>query len=103
MSNTFALATFGNGVVAIGAGIIASIVADSFGFVAPFMVSLLFLIASMVVISSTWKENYGNQTIEVKETFWNAVSDLRRGSTPFFKSHYFRFENPCIRNCSISL
>ena len=38
LSSTFSMATIGNGLAAIVAGLIASFVADLYGFVAPFMV-----------------------------------------------------------------
>lgn len=54
LSDTFAWCTFLNGLVAIIAGIIANIVVDSFGLVAPFFVSGIFLIVSGFVISVSW-------------------------------------------------
>jgi MFS family permease len=77
LGDTFSLATFGNGIVAIGAGLIASWVADVFGYVAPFMVSLGFLILGSVIVSFTWKENYGDATIDLSGTFGNAITTMR--------------------------
>jgi MFS transporter, MFS domain-containing protein family, molybdate-anion transporter len=59
MSNTFAHITFGSSVVAIAAGLVASIVAYLFGFVAPFDTSLVLLCIGAYFIQTQWKENYG--------------------------------------------
>jgi len=61
LAHTFSAMTFGNGVVAIGAGIVASFAAANFGVVAPFDLSLICLIAGTAIIYSTWKENYGDK------------------------------------------
>ena len=63
LSSTFALMTFGNGIVAIAAGVIASAVAGLAGSVAPFDCSLLVLIALTVVVHQTWTENYGDRSV----------------------------------------
>lgn len=57
----FAWSTFLNGLVAIGAGIIANFVSDHFGYVAPFMAALIALIVAFFIISSSWNENYGEK------------------------------------------
>jgi hypothetical protein len=54
--------TFGSGIVAIVAGLIASVLTSYFGLVAPFDASLLLLVAGGAIISYTWKENYGDRT-----------------------------------------
>jgi MFS family permease len=71
------MATIGNGLAAIVAGLIASFVAEIYGFVAPFMVALCFLILATLIVASTWSENYGDSTINVSQTFSNAVTILR--------------------------
>jgi len=78
LSDTFSLATFGNGIVAIGAGIVASLVADNFGFVAPFMVSLVLLIVGSIIVSSSWKENYGDSNVDISGTFVNAWQGMKQ-------------------------
>eukprot|EP01119_Soliformovum_irregulare_P011748 TRINITY_DN2976_c1_g1_i1.p1 TRINITY_DN2976_c1_g1~~TRINITY_DN2976_c1_g1_i1.p1 ORF type:complete len:430 (-),score=110.92 TRINITY_DN2976_c1_g1_i1:68-1357(-) len=82
LSNTFSLATFGNGVVAILAGLLASFVADntSFGYVAPFMMSLGFLVLGTIIVSATWTENYGDSTVDLAGTFTNALAAFRKDS-----------------------
>jgi len=77
LGDTFSLATFGNGVVAIVAGLIASFVADKFGYVAPFMVSFGFLVLSAVLVFGSWKENYGDSTVDVSNTFTNAITAMK--------------------------
>jgi MFS family permease len=59
MQDTFSTMTFGSGLVAIIAGLVASVVASNIGMVAPFDVSFLLLAGGGIIIFSTWKENYG--------------------------------------------
>ncbi|KAJ3004209.1 Molybdate-anion transporter, partial [Thoreauomyces humboldtii] len=59
LSDTFSWSTFINGLVAILSGILANVLSDHFGLVAPFMGSMAFLIAAALVVGSTWRENYG--------------------------------------------
>ena len=76
---TFSITTFWNGMIAIFAGIISNVTAESMGFgpVAPFVVALLPLVVcgilvvrfvcfslswcSFVLQVRTWEENYGNR------------------------------------------
>ncbi|XP_014275766.1 molybdate-anion transporter [Halyomorpha halys] len=59
LNNTFTRATFYNGLSAIIAGITAQILAEYFNFgpVSPFLFAIPFLITSLLVIQSTWKEH----------------------------------------------
>lgn len=59
MKPTFTSMSFGSGLVAIVAGLFASWLASSFGYVAPFDASLLLLIGGGIVIATSWRENYG--------------------------------------------
>jgi hypothetical protein len=54
--------TFGSGLVAIVAGLVASGLASTFGFVAPFDLSLLLLGCGGIVIFTMWGENYGERS-----------------------------------------
>lgn len=72
LGSTFSYATFGNGIIAVVAGLIANYVASSFGYVAPFIVAIFSLTAVLLLVSSKWTENYGNQTS-------NAISSLTKG------------------------
>jgi MFS family permease len=65
LSQTFSHATLGNGVVAIGAGLAASYVADEYGFVAPFMLALAILVLCGLAVFFTWGENFGDSKIDV--------------------------------------
>jgi len=76
LSRTFSLAAFSNGVVAILAGMVASGVTVIWGFVSPFMVSLLFLVLSSIFIARNWKENYGNSEMQLSKVFYGSVSVL---------------------------
>jgi MFS transporter, MFS domain-containing protein family, molybdate-anion transporter len=63
LGETFSYATFGNGLVAVCAGLTANSVADSFGYVAPFVVAMLPLSIVGLMIFFTWNENYGNNSL----------------------------------------
>eukprot|EP00276_Gloeochaete_wittrockiana_P007245 CAMPEP_0184656712 /NCGR_PEP_ID=MMETSP0308-20130426/16700_1 /TAXON_ID=38269 /ORGANISM="Gloeochaete witrockiana, Strain SAG 46.84" /LENGTH=398 /DNA_ID=CAMNT_0027093957 /DNA_START=285 /DNA_END=1481 /DNA_ORIENTATION=- len=76
LSNTFSLSTFGNGIIAILAGLIANTVAGKWGFVAPFDTSLVLLIVEIIIVSLTWTENYGDQKIELQASFSNAWKSM---------------------------
>lgn len=76
LSQTFSHATLGNGVVAIGAGLAASYVADQYGFVAPFMLALAILVLCGLAVFFTWGENFGDSKIDVSGGFRNAVAAL---------------------------
>jgi len=72
LGDTFAYQTFGNGLVAVGAGLVANSAADSFGYVAPFVVAILPLATVAALVMFTWQENYGNQQL-------NMLSSLQKG------------------------
>jgi predicted MFS family arabinose efflux permease len=61
LGDTFSYATFGNGLVAVIAGLVANTAAHTSGYVAPFVVAILPLGVVAVMVSMTWTENYGNQ------------------------------------------
>lgn len=60
---TFSVTTFWNGMIAIMAGIISNVTAESLGFgpVAPFVVALLPLVVCGALVVNTWQENYGDR------------------------------------------
>jgi len=68
LGDTFAYATFGNGLVAVVAGLIANSAAQSHGYVAPFVVAILPLSIVAGLIFTTWSENYGSQQSNVSMT-----------------------------------
>jgi len=72
IGDTFAYQTFGNGLVAVAAGLVANSAADSYGYVAPFVVAILPLTAVAVLVFSSWNENYGNQQL-------NMLASLQKG------------------------
>lgn len=74
---TFSICTSGNGIVAIGSGVVAGVVRDKFGPVAPFDVSLLCLIAGSLLVAFTWNENTGDSTIDLSHTLSNALERLK--------------------------
>lgn len=64
LSSTFSWATYGNGFIAILSGVIANVSVDITGsFIAPFVVSAVFLVFGGVVVLRTWSENYGESSI----------------------------------------
>lgn len=77
LGDTFAYATFGNGLVAVVAGLVANSVAGSFGFVAPFIVALLPLTLVAVIVLGTWSENYGNQTMTLLSSMSKSFNLIR--------------------------
>ncbi|KAF9616434.1 hypothetical protein IFM89_029688 [Coptis chinensis] len=71
LSVTFSKAIFfGNGLVAIIAGLFGNVLADTMGFgpVAPFDAAAVFLAIGMAIILSSWNENYGDPS-ESKDLF----------------------------------
>ena len=68
LGDTFAYATFGNGLVAVIAGLIANRAADSYGYVAPFIVAILPLTLVALIIFFSWSENYGSQQSNLSVT-----------------------------------
>ena len=62
LGNTFSYATFGNGLCAVIAGLVANSAASSYGYVAPFVVAIAPLTLVALFVSFTWSENYGSQS-----------------------------------------
>ena len=60
---TFSISTFWNGLLAILAGVLANIGAETLGYgpVAPFVLALIPLVACGFLVVSTWEENYGDR------------------------------------------
>jgi predicted MFS family arabinose efflux permease len=61
LSDTFSLATYGNGLVAIFSGLLANWLVERFGVTSPFLAAIGFFALAALVITFTWKENYGNK------------------------------------------
>lgn len=78
LSTIFSHATLGNSVVAIGAGVVAQVFADNFGFVAPFDVSLAVLVVMCVFLVTTWTENYGDSSGSVLTAMKSAVVSIKQ-------------------------
>jgi MFS family permease len=60
LNATFSSMTFGSGLSAIVAGLVASVLSAWFGLVAPFDGSMLLLAAGGFIIWRDWRENYGD-------------------------------------------
>ena len=71
MSKTFATSTFANGVLAIGAGIVANYLAESlkYGPTAPFAVAIPCFALCFLIVALTWKENYGNPQTRLWQSY----------------------------------
>jgi len=76
LGSTFGLMTFGSGIVAILAGLIASPLAAEFGPVAPFDASLVLLVFGGALVTMWWPENFGDQRSDGwgLQTFSKAIS-----------------------------
>jgi len=48
-----------------------------FGYVSPFIVSLVFLLISSAFVYLTWNENYGDSEIAVQQVFLSAIASLK--------------------------
>eukprot|EP01129_Flabellula_baltica_P008596 TRINITY_DN3429_c0_g1_i2.p1 TRINITY_DN3429_c0_g1~~TRINITY_DN3429_c0_g1_i2.p1 ORF type:complete len:285 (+),score=40.71 TRINITY_DN3429_c0_g1_i2:929-1783(+) len=77
ISDTFGLATLGNGFVAVGAGMVASYLTPQFGTVSPFVLSMVCLIISIFVVSFLWSENYGDAKLDMNVLFLNSFSAIK--------------------------
>lgn len=66
-----------NGITAIVAGLAAYVVERLFGLVAPFMLSFVLLVVLLVIVYSSWTENYGNADLEVTQSIMKAVGAIR--------------------------
>lgn len=76
LSHTFSLMTFGNGIIAILAGLVASTLASEFSLVAPFDGSMVLLIIGTLYVGTSWTENYGDQFATGFSNFRDAWSTL---------------------------
>merc|ERR1712216_786364 len=77
LKTTFSNANFGNGIIAILAGVLGNAMVSLFGYVGAFDLSAIILLVDLFVISSWWTENYGNQSVEVKKLFQDAVEEMK--------------------------
>jgi MFS family permease len=75
---TFYLQVFGNGLIAIGAGLLGSFVKSTFdSYGAPFITAVGFLIVALVGIVVMWSENYGNQSGNATANFIQAFKTIQ--------------------------
>ncbi|CAF1505001.1 unnamed protein product [Adineta ricciae] len=73
----FTNAYFGNSIVAILSGIAAQIVAETFGYVAPFDSAIITFFAMCVFLITTWSENYGDASAPASQSFLSAWTAIR--------------------------
>ncbi|KNC46020.1 major facilitator superfamily transporter [Thecamonas trahens ATCC 50062] len=76
LADTFSKTTLGNGMVAVTAGLLASGLAERFGFVAPFLAAVVPLVALGAIVAVTWPENYGDASVNVGQGMANGLSTL---------------------------
>lgn len=67
LADTFSWASFGNGLIAIGAGLMAQLFADALGEIGPFQAAIAFTALALVFVVF-WRENYGGDDPEKKDT-----------------------------------
>ena len=72
LGNTFSYATFGNGLAAVVAGLVANTAAEARGYVAPFIVAMIPLAITALIVAFTWNENYGNASQNITGSFTKA-------------------------------
>jgi hypothetical protein len=80
----FANAYFGNSIVAILSGIVAQLVANTFGYVAPFDTAILSFIAMFILLITTWSENYGDANAPISQSFLSAWQSIKSDRKIFF-------------------
>lgn len=75
LASTNALASVGNGIMAIVAGVLAQIAADAYGDIGPFRLAILLTAVALVLISM-WRENYGTECSSDSSTFSIAFREI---------------------------
>mmetsp|Transcript_14162 Transcript_14162/g.21512 ORF Transcript_14162/g.21512 Transcript_14162/m.21512 type:complete len:465 (+) Transcript_14162:137-1531(+) len=83
IGDTFSYATFGNGLVAVLAGLVANAAAESHGYVAPFMLSIVPLVLILGAMAVSWEENYGDQAFELTTSMAKGLRLLREDKRIF--------------------
>ena len=76
MSKPFATSTFANGLLAIGAGMVANYLAENlnYGPAAPFAVAVPCFALCFLIVTFTWTENYGNQQTLLWQSYKEGAS-----------------------------
>ena len=88
LSSTFAISSWGNGVVAIMAGVFAQLAADYAGDIGPFQLAIALTVVTLGIIL-TWRENYGqSDSQENGESVSSITSSIASsGTTHFLLTH----------------
>lgn len=73
----FANSYFGNSVAAIISGIVAQLVASTFGYVAPFDTAIIVFVAMCILLVTNWSENYGDANAPVSQSFLSAWTSIK--------------------------
>ena len=80
LGDTFTYATFGNGLAAVIAGLVANTAAEASGYVAPFIVAILPLLIVAIFVACSWSENYGDPNQNMTTSFAKAFELIRSDS-----------------------
>ncbi|KAF8821720.1 transporter, major facilitator family protein, partial [Cardiosporidium cionae] len=74
LPSIYSLCAFGNGIIAVCAGIVSSFATRYFGPTGPFNLSVCFAMACCAFIAFTWTENYGKQYNNRPHSFRTALT-----------------------------
>lgn len=76
LASTQGLASTGNGIVAVVAGVLAQLAADAFGDIGPFRLAIALTVLCLAFVVA-WPENYGAQDTKEDTTFALAMKDIQ--------------------------
>lgn len=77
LASTFSFATIGTSMVAVACGVAANVLADAFGYVAPFDLSIFLLCIAGFLIYVMWTENHGDARASNWDSFRVAVDVIK--------------------------
>ncbi|KAJ3092580.1 hypothetical protein HK100_006911, partial [Physocladia obscura] len=89
LSDTFAMCSFWNGLVAILSGGVANVAVDVFGLLAPFILAVYVFFGAFMIIILTWPENYGDK-LENNGKIESVFTSLAEGLV-YIKKDYWMF------------
>lgn len=77
LANTFSLASFGNSIVACVSGIISSFSVSYSGLLAPYMISMILSLITLVYVMINWTENYGDIKVSAFSNARKAINQIK--------------------------
>lgn len=84
LNDTFSKCTTYNGIIAVLSGLLASYLADTYGVLAPFIFIIAPLSMLIIIVSTTWGENYGDSTLDIAMTFKAAITAMKADKRVIF-------------------